>query len=267
MKEDHFPVTHTEAEWRAILTPEQYDIMRGHGTERPGSCALLYEKRPGRLRLRGLRAAAVREQDQVRKRHRLAELQYAGRRRGRDDDRPQLRHDAHRSALLALRIASRPRISGWSAANGPALLHQWRRDKFHAGGGMTRKARIRRFAPPSPGGRRARALSRERERVGVRVRHERHDPARGARRLALRPIRPSQAAGSACSSSISARRRGPTTGRSAAISTSSSPTAASSRRRARSGCRFCKLILLTRARAPKGATMTRSGIRSGRKGR
>ena len=47
MKQDHFPVTHTDAEWRAILTPEQYDIMRGHGTERPGSCALLHEKRPG----------------------------------------------------------------------------------------------------------------------------------------------------------------------------------------------------------------------------
>ena len=47
MKEDHFPVTHTDAEWRKILTPEQYDIMRAHGTERPGSCALLYEKRPG----------------------------------------------------------------------------------------------------------------------------------------------------------------------------------------------------------------------------
>ena len=47
MKQDHFPVTHTDAEWRAILTPAQYDIMRGHGTERPGSCALLYEKRPG----------------------------------------------------------------------------------------------------------------------------------------------------------------------------------------------------------------------------
>ena len=30
-----------------ILTPEQYGVMRQHGTERPGSCALLYEKRPG----------------------------------------------------------------------------------------------------------------------------------------------------------------------------------------------------------------------------
>jgi len=42
-----YPVRHTEAEWRKILTPEQYHIMREHGTERPGSCALNYEKRAG----------------------------------------------------------------------------------------------------------------------------------------------------------------------------------------------------------------------------
>ena len=42
-----YPVSHTEAEWRKILTPEQYHIMREHGTERPGSCALNYEKRAG----------------------------------------------------------------------------------------------------------------------------------------------------------------------------------------------------------------------------
>jgi peptide-methionine (R)-S-oxide reductase len=40
-------VTRSEAEWRKLLTPEQYAVMRGHGTERPGSCALLAEKRPG----------------------------------------------------------------------------------------------------------------------------------------------------------------------------------------------------------------------------
>jgi len=43
----HYPVTHTEAEWRKILSPEQYRIMREHGTEPPGSCALNYEKRAG----------------------------------------------------------------------------------------------------------------------------------------------------------------------------------------------------------------------------
>jgi hypothetical protein len=42
-----FEVTHTEEEWRRILTPEQYRIMRAHGTEVPGSCALNHEKRPG----------------------------------------------------------------------------------------------------------------------------------------------------------------------------------------------------------------------------
>jgi peptide-methionine (R)-S-oxide reductase len=48
-----FPVTRTEAEWRALLTPEQYRIMRSHGTEAPGSCALLYEKRPGTFHCAG----------------------------------------------------------------------------------------------------------------------------------------------------------------------------------------------------------------------
>ncbi len=42
-----YPVARTDAEWRAMLTPEQYQVMRRHGTERPGSCALLHEKRAG----------------------------------------------------------------------------------------------------------------------------------------------------------------------------------------------------------------------------
>jgi peptide-methionine (R)-S-oxide reductase len=43
----HFPFTRTDEEWRRVLTPEQYDVMRGHGTERPHSCALNVEKRAG----------------------------------------------------------------------------------------------------------------------------------------------------------------------------------------------------------------------------
>jgi peptide-methionine (R)-S-oxide reductase len=48
-----FPFTLTDAEWRARLSPEQYAVMRGQGTERPGSCALLREKRAGTFRCAG----------------------------------------------------------------------------------------------------------------------------------------------------------------------------------------------------------------------
>ena len=45
--EHAFKVTRSDAEWRQRLSPEQYQVMRHHGTERPGSCALLHEHRPG----------------------------------------------------------------------------------------------------------------------------------------------------------------------------------------------------------------------------
>jgi peptide-methionine (R)-S-oxide reductase len=44
---ERFEVTKTDEEWRRELTPEQYQVLRQHGTERPGSCALLQEKRAG----------------------------------------------------------------------------------------------------------------------------------------------------------------------------------------------------------------------------
>jgi peptide-methionine (R)-S-oxide reductase len=47
MTSKDFKVVHTDEEWRARLTPEQYEVLRGHGTERPGSCALNHEKRRG----------------------------------------------------------------------------------------------------------------------------------------------------------------------------------------------------------------------------
>jgi peptide-methionine (R)-S-oxide reductase len=39
--------TKTDADWREKLTPEQYHILREHGTERPGTGPLLHEKRTG----------------------------------------------------------------------------------------------------------------------------------------------------------------------------------------------------------------------------
>ena len=42
-----FPVTHNEAEWRQKQTPEQFNVLRRHATERPGTSPLNHEKRPG----------------------------------------------------------------------------------------------------------------------------------------------------------------------------------------------------------------------------
>jgi peptide-methionine (R)-S-oxide reductase len=47
MSEKVYPIMRSEAEWRRILAPDQFRVMRGHGTERPGSCGLLTEKRAG----------------------------------------------------------------------------------------------------------------------------------------------------------------------------------------------------------------------------
>ena len=81
-----FPVTRSEEEWRELLTPEQYAVMRGHGTERPGSCALLHEKRAGTFSCVGCDQPLFEAKVEVRERHRLAELQRAGAGVGRDHD-------------------------------------------------------------------------------------------------------------------------------------------------------------------------------------
>lgn len=44
---DKFEVTKTEAEWRKVLNPEQFYVLRQHGTERAGTSPLDQEHRPG----------------------------------------------------------------------------------------------------------------------------------------------------------------------------------------------------------------------------
>ncbi len=42
-----FEVTKTDAEWKALLTPAQYAVLREEDTERPGTSKLLNEHREG----------------------------------------------------------------------------------------------------------------------------------------------------------------------------------------------------------------------------
>ncbi len=47
----------SEQEWKGQLTPEQFHVLREHGTERPGSSPLNGEKRSGTFRCAGCGAA------------------------------------------------------------------------------------------------------------------------------------------------------------------------------------------------------------------
>jgi peptide-methionine (R)-S-oxide reductase len=44
---EHYAVVHTDAEWRQILSPAAYDVLRQAGTEAPFTSPLLNEERAG----------------------------------------------------------------------------------------------------------------------------------------------------------------------------------------------------------------------------
>jgi peptide-methionine (R)-S-oxide reductase len=48
-----FAVTHTDDEWRKLLTPDQFAVLRKSGTERPFTSLLLHEKRRGNFACAG----------------------------------------------------------------------------------------------------------------------------------------------------------------------------------------------------------------------
>ncbi len=53
MSRESFSLHKTDDEWRVSLTPEQFRVLRKHGTEPPGTSPLNAEKRDGTFRCAG----------------------------------------------------------------------------------------------------------------------------------------------------------------------------------------------------------------------
>ena len=145
---DAYPVQKTEAEWRQELSPEQFRIMFEHATERPGTSALLQEKRPGTFVCAACGQPAY-----------AADTKYES---GSGwpsfwepiEDATATTtesipvHDPHGGALHQMRRPSGPRVRRRPGADRPALLHQ----RIGAEVQAQRVGSIRRHSLPRAGG-------------------------------------------------------------------------------------------------------------------
>ena len=143
-------VTKSDAEWRAALTPEQFHVTRKKGTERAFSGKLWDEHRDGMYACvccgAPLFDAATKFDSGTgwpsfyapMARENVAE---------KDDSSFFMR--AHRGRVRGVRRAPRPRLPGWSRADGAALLHE-------LGSAQVRTEDIARAAPQDCGARLAR---------------------------------------------------------------------------------------------------------------
>ena len=121
--------------WRQSLTPDQFHVLREHGTEPRGTSPLNHEKRDGSFRARGcgqpLFSSATKFESGTGWPSFWAPLDECG----RDDGRSQhfmTRTEVH---CAAVRRPSRPRVSGRAGADWKALLHERRRAGVRAGTG------------------------------------------------------------------------------------------------------------------------------------
>ena len=126
----HFEVTKTPEEWRKMLTPQQYAVLREEDTERPWTSPLNKEKRKGAFACAGCDLPLFLG-DEVQIRHGLAELLCADRGQRRAKRGLVVRYAPRRGPLPPLRRPSRPRIQRRAQADRLALLHQRRRPEIH----------------------------------------------------------------------------------------------------------------------------------------
>ena len=133
---EKFEIEKTDAEWRAQLTPQQYEILRKHGTERPGSSPLLKEKRKGIFACAGCDLPLFSSDTKFDSGTGWPSFwQPLDNALGKTKD-TTLRDDAHRSALPPLRRPSGSRLRRRPEADRLALLHRRVRAGVPPGGAV-----------------------------------------------------------------------------------------------------------------------------------
>ena len=127
-----FEIEKSDEEWRRLLTPAQYDVLRKHGTERAGTSPLNKEKRKGTFACAGCDLPLFSSDTKFESGTGWPSFwQPLPNAVGTTTDRSLL-HDAHRGALPPLRRPSRPCVRRRPEADRPALLHERRGAEVHA---------------------------------------------------------------------------------------------------------------------------------------
>ncbi len=133
-KQATFEVTKTDAEWRKLLTSQQFYVLRSHGTERAFTSPLDKEHRAGTFSCAGCDLPLFSSTTKFDSRTGWPSFHTPLENAVGDDRRPQFLHDAHRGALPPLRRPPGPRVQRRAAAHGSALLHERRGDEVRARG-------------------------------------------------------------------------------------------------------------------------------------
>ncbi len=128
-----FEVTRTPEEWRKLLTPEQYAVLREEDTERPFTSPLNDEKRKGVFACAGCDLPLFSSETKFDSGTGWPSFYAPIEGAVRTGHRLHLRHGPRGGALPPLRRPSRSCVRRRPEADGPALLHQRRGAEIRPG--------------------------------------------------------------------------------------------------------------------------------------